>query len=355
VAEDQKFSLPPLAERPLVTFALFAYNQEKYIREAVEGAFAQTYEPLEIILSDDCSTDRTLEIMKEMIENYCGPHKVAVVRNICNLGIGEHINKVCKQSSGQLIFLAAGDDISCSNRVENVVSYWIMNNKRFDSIWSAIQRIDHEGRELGITRTTLDQRPTFEQVRFLVPSVLGCSHVISKRLYETFGELNKSIVYEDRAIAFRSLILGGHGYLDAPLVKYRIHSASTSNNVGNYKYLQSPKEQLILHQRHLTNSKEVLKQYSSDFNKMYGKNTNYKNYAIINNTIEEEIEIVNSERMLCADNLRTRVIGCFKLLSTRRRSLGTYCRFFIGVIHPLAPFHFRRFRALAKKRLLTLK
>jgi hypothetical protein len=48
-----------LKERPFVTFALFVYNQEKYIREAVEGAFSQTYEPLEIILSDDCSTDRT--------------------------------------------------------------------------------------------------------------------------------------------------------------------------------------------------------------------------------------------------------------------------------------------------------
>jgi len=48
-------------DRPLVTFALVAYNQEQYIREAVEGAFAQTYEPLEIILSDDCSSDRTVE------------------------------------------------------------------------------------------------------------------------------------------------------------------------------------------------------------------------------------------------------------------------------------------------------
>ena len=53
-------------DRPLVTFALFAYNQEQYIREAIEGAFAQTYQPLEIILSDDCSTDRTFEIMREM-------------------------------------------------------------------------------------------------------------------------------------------------------------------------------------------------------------------------------------------------------------------------------------------------
>lgn len=59
-----------MEQRPLVTFALFAYNQEKYIREAVDGAFSQTYEPLEIILSDDCSSDRTFEIMQEMAAAY---------------------------------------------------------------------------------------------------------------------------------------------------------------------------------------------------------------------------------------------------------------------------------------------
>lgn len=53
-------------DRPLVTFALIAYDQERFIREAVEGAFSQTYSPLEIILSDDCSSDRTFEIIKDV-------------------------------------------------------------------------------------------------------------------------------------------------------------------------------------------------------------------------------------------------------------------------------------------------
>ena len=48
--------------KPLLTFAVGAYNQERFIREAVESAFAQTYSPLEIVLSDDCSRDRTFEI-----------------------------------------------------------------------------------------------------------------------------------------------------------------------------------------------------------------------------------------------------------------------------------------------------
>jgi glycosyltransferase involved in cell wall biosynthesis len=59
-------------DRPLVTFALFTYNRERYIREAVEGAFSQTYSPLEIILSDDCSSDSTFEIIREMAGAYVG-------------------------------------------------------------------------------------------------------------------------------------------------------------------------------------------------------------------------------------------------------------------------------------------
>ena len=46
-------------ELPLLTFALFSYNQENYIRQAVEGALAQDYPRLEIIISDDCSQDET--------------------------------------------------------------------------------------------------------------------------------------------------------------------------------------------------------------------------------------------------------------------------------------------------------
>ena len=78
LAEEENFAGPPLKERPLVTFALFAYNQEKYIHEAVEGALAQTYEPLEIILSDDSSTDRTFEVMSELAKKYNGKNKVIV-------------------------------------------------------------------------------------------------------------------------------------------------------------------------------------------------------------------------------------------------------------------------------------
>lgn len=65
-------------KNPLITYAIFAFNQEAYIREAIDAAFSQTYSPLEIIISDDASADATPEIIRRMVAEYPGPHKVIV-------------------------------------------------------------------------------------------------------------------------------------------------------------------------------------------------------------------------------------------------------------------------------------
>ena len=57
-------------EKPLVSYVLTTYNIESFIEESVKCAFEQDYENLEIILSDDCSSDHTFDIMKKMGGNY---------------------------------------------------------------------------------------------------------------------------------------------------------------------------------------------------------------------------------------------------------------------------------------------
>lgn len=110
------------AEHPLVTFALFAFNQEQYVREAVEGALAQTYTPLQIILSDDCSSDSTPAILEEMAAAYNGPHRVVVRRGQKNIGTLSHVLRVAALAEGELIVVAAGDDISLPERTTRIVA-----------------------------------------------------------------------------------------------------------------------------------------------------------------------------------------------------------------------------------------
>ena len=90
-----------------VSFVLIAYNQEAFIKEACEAALNQMGEPIEIILSDDCSTDDTFQIMQDVVRAYKGSHRVQLNRTTRNVGLIEHINQVVELSSGDVIVYAA--------------------------------------------------------------------------------------------------------------------------------------------------------------------------------------------------------------------------------------------------------
>ena len=126
--------MPHRNDKPLVSIILFSYNQENFITEAVESLLNQTYSPLEIILSDDCSKDDTFNRMKRLAKAYKGPHKVKLNHNKKNLGVIAHMNKALNLTKGELIFAAAGDDISLPERCEKVVSYWLATNKKANLI-----------------------------------------------------------------------------------------------------------------------------------------------------------------------------------------------------------------------------
>ena len=83
-------------KNPLVSFLLFTYNHEKYVKYALESAINQDYSPLEIIISDDHSTDETYQIIEEIIKKYKGKNKIILNRMEKNIGVGAHINKIIK-------------------------------------------------------------------------------------------------------------------------------------------------------------------------------------------------------------------------------------------------------------------
>lgn len=108
-----------MKDRPIVSYCLFTYNQELYVRESLEAALHQTYSPLEIIISDDCSSDHTVRILKEIINPYSGPHEIILNVNDQNLGIGAHVSKVMMElCSGDYIVMVGGDDVSFVDHVE---------------------------------------------------------------------------------------------------------------------------------------------------------------------------------------------------------------------------------------------
>lgn len=225
--------------QPLISFVVPAYKQEKYVEEAIRGAFSQTYSPLEIVLSDDASPDRTFELMKSAAENYSGPHRIILNRNERNLGIGGHVNRVIALSRGEIIVLAAGDDISAPDRVQAIHDAWRESGGKATSFMSDFETIDASGHPL---KEAINRR--FPKENLLHPiamapaqyvkafdlgiSPAGCAHAVHRKLYDLFGPLAESVIAEDVALTFRSLILGHLVVINRKLVKYRLHDSNIS-------------------------------------------------------------------------------------------------------------------------------
>jgi glycosyltransferase involved in cell wall biosynthesis len=209
----------------LVTFVVFAFNQETYIREAIEGAFSQTYNPLEIILSDDCSTDKTHQIMRDMAEAYNGPHEVIVRRNYSNLGFSDHINNVIYVCSGDYVVWAAGDDISLPLRVESLI-YPCLKKPNIIGTYSDIEEIDLMSRSSGKIRRKSHQKnhPSIMDVIFRRFSVNTQSYCFNKEVFQRYPKLNSDLTYEAPCMTLRALLAGNVEYVPKITVKYRIGS-----------------------------------------------------------------------------------------------------------------------------------
>ena len=208
--------------RPLATFALFAFNQQDFVREAVRAALAQTYRPIEIILSDDASSDRTFEIMEE--EAKACPADVCLIlnRNDQNLGIGNHINKVVGMSRGEILVLAAGDDISLPHRTQVSVDALLADSQNRLALHGTVTNVDAFGIKLhdrwNPHRAIVDcPEAVLENDAYLT----GSSVAVRRSMYTDFPKLNADVVNEDKVTAFRCALFGGAIYLNQPVTMYR--------------------------------------------------------------------------------------------------------------------------------------
>jgi glycosyltransferase involved in cell wall biosynthesis len=209
-------------DRPLASILLIAYQQEKTVAEAVAGALSQTYSPLEIILSDDASSDGTFAAMQAAVAGYSGPHRIVLNQNPQNLGIGAHLSHLVGLSKGEMLFVAAGDDVSLPQRCERVMEAWLASDRRLDLIAAALIDVDEAG-HTGAIITPSDLATYRSAADWLArsPFVVGAAQAWTRRVFERFGPLPKGVVAEDLVMVLRAVMSGGAVTLAEPLVRYR--------------------------------------------------------------------------------------------------------------------------------------
>jgi hypothetical protein len=180
--------------------------------------------------------------MMGMAENYKGPHKVVARQTKSNIGTLGHVLDVATMAGGQLIVLAAGDDVSKANRSTRLTEVWQETGAW--GLYSDFSEIDENGvclKEHDVQE--LMESPTYRLRQYLIhdddkPVIIhGATSAYDKRL---FGYVNLPsdtyILSEDGALSVLLHILRKHACrLPEPLVDYRVHEGALTNTSRSQK------------------------------------------------------------------------------------------------------------------------
>ncbi len=224
---------------PLVTLLMTTYQHERFVGEAMEGLLAQDYPgELEILVSDDASTDGTWDEIQRIAEAYGGPHRLITRRNERRLGPLEHNAVVWPMASARLLVRCHGDDVSLPQRVRRVTETWLEYKPVLIS--SSAILMDEESRDTGyfIKPGGGDRVISPEEIvrRGWQPAMLGASFSWEVSLHKVFGPIRKLELPKgggDHLLPFRAALLGGFYYLDEPLLRYRQHSGQLTRHIAD--------------------------------------------------------------------------------------------------------------------------
>ncbi|WP_281611822.1 glycosyltransferase [Escherichia coli] len=210
----------------LITVAMATYNGQSYIRQQLNSILNQTYQELEIIIVDDCSSDNTLELITSFKDE-----RITVLSNDYNMGVAKSFERAIENASGDYIALCDQDDIWVANKLETLMVH-IGNN---ELIYSDYSFIDHCGNKIekpegyinylhGVDSSTKN----FDKLVFINSFILGCSVLFKATLKTKILPIVDAGFNHDKWIVNIAANSGGGYYLNKKLFMYRIHGANAS-------------------------------------------------------------------------------------------------------------------------------
>ena len=122
---------------PLVSIIMPCYNAERYIAQSIESVLAQTYQNWELLITDDCSTDKSVEIISKYSKN---DDRISVIVPDEHQGIARTRNMSISRARGRFVAFLDSDDIWYPEKLEKQVNYMLENDLAFT--YSSYEIID---------------------------------------------------------------------------------------------------------------------------------------------------------------------------------------------------------------------
>lgn len=230
-----------------VSVALLTYNHEEYISQSIESALMQKCDfDYEIVIGEDCSTDRTREIVKRYKEKY--PDKIKLVLHEKNVGSVENEYSVFSNCEGEYIAYLEGDDYWIDeNKLQMEVDF-LENNKDYSACYTDTQLFSDEERMYKTYKVHKEDICTFEEFYETTPLIPTGTFLFRRsslgsnfRVY--YDDAPKFI--SDKTIMCLNLKYGKIKYIDKKTSVYRCilngkNSFCSHDEIYKFKdYIQS--------------------------------------------------------------------------------------------------------------------
>jgi alpha-1,3-rhamnosyltransferase len=236
---------------PLVSVVIVTYNHEKFILECLESVYIQTYNEIELVVSDDCSSDKTISLVYDWTAKNAHRFKrISVIENTQNLGISGNYTKASRAATGTYVKHLGGDDILSSEAIATFVDFSLKNNAlwcmsdimRFFDSPSDYEIIKPSGFNTRILRNATVKK---QLVHLLANNYILTPGVFMRReILEEVGYFGGSYRTKEDYHTYIRIMVQGYRlmYLPKPMVYWRRHedavSYTASPEIINRYYLE---------------------------------------------------------------------------------------------------------------------
>ncbi|RTY83277.1 glycosyltransferase [Flavobacterium sp. ZB4P23] len=215
----------------LISIVLPVYNGEKYLASSIESCLNQTYQNIELIIVNDCSTDGTSGIINRFAEK---DKRVRIINNTINIKLPASLNVGHVVAKGDFITWTSDDNYYEANAIEELLKSLL--EKQVDIVYSDVLLIDYEAikvREVNFLN--------FENIIF--GNFVGSCFLYKKEVFERNNGYNEELfLIEDYDFWLRAIIHSKYSHLNKTLYNYRKHENSLTNQI----YINDEKEKIFL-------------------------------------------------------------------------------------------------------------
>ncbi len=207
----------------LVSVITPIYNAEKYLHETLNSIFTQDYKDIEIVLVDDCSKDRSAEIIVDLQRTH--PEIIYHLQEK-NMGAGAARNKALELARGQYVAFLDSDDIWMPDKISRQLE--LMGNRNSSFSYTAIEMIDENGETIKRKRKI---KETCSYKYLLHNTIIATSSVVIDRT--VLGDFKMPLRRGGQDYATWLMLLRDGAVaqgINEALVRYRVASGSLSSN-----------------------------------------------------------------------------------------------------------------------------